>query len=171
MTLRCQAAVYSFLFQEKKKLNIFLIASLWWRTLWWILTRTRCRLPLETPQKQSCQDILGELTEPRTRFAFLGRSLCLVHTPSPYLPRAMMWPRKDFPDLSGNKSGKEVWSYVASVSWENIGHASLHACKESKERHAVAAPQSVDLNNRSRRSLLVGERITKNGGKKQHLLS
>lgn len=40
----------------------------------------------------------------------------------------MMWPRKDFPDLSGNKSGKEVWSYVASVSWENIGHASLHAC-------------------------------------------
>lgn len=39
------------------------------------------------------------------------------------------------------------------------------ACKESKERHAMAAPQSVDLNNRSR-SLLVGERITKNGGKK-----
>lgn len=28
MTLRCQAAVYSFLFQGKKKLNIFLIASL-----------------------------------------------------------------------------------------------------------------------------------------------
>lgn len=116
-------------------------------------------------QKQSCQNMLGHLTEPRTRFAVLDRdTLLTAHSES-----------------QPTRNSEVTWKRLPRFIWERGWEEGLALCGPSflrehwgclfawkaNETHAMAAPIE-DLNNRSRnKPLSRRDRIEK---KKKDLL-